>query len=38
LSSVTGILGSGMKSLYRSAQPSFYMLAAAVLVMAWIWL
>jgi len=34
--SVTGLLGSGMKSWYRNAQPSFYLLATAVLAMAWV--
>lgn len=32
----TGLLGSGMKTLYRNAQPSFYLLATAVLAMAWV--
>jgi formate hydrogenlyase subunit 3/multisubunit Na+/H+ antiporter MnhD subunit len=34
--SVTGLLGSGMKVLYRNAQPSFYLLATTVLAMAWV--
>jgi NADH-quinone oxidoreductase subunit M len=34
--SVTGLLGSGMNSLYRNAQPSFYLLATTVLAIAWV--
>ena len=37
LGSITDTLGAGMKNLYRSAHPSFYLLATAVLVMAWVW-
>ena len=34
--SLTSLLGSAMKTLYRNAQPSFYLLATAVLSMAWV--
>jgi formate hydrogenlyase subunit 3/multisubunit Na+/H+ antiporter MnhD subunit len=34
--SITGLLGSAMSAWYRNAQPSFYLLATAVLAMAWV--